>query len=106
MSFPSRNCSKCKLPKDLRYFSPDKRASGGRRTVCKSCTASAAKASRQRKAAETFDIPAGHRRCAGCSEDKPAGKFNRSKGSKDGLTTYCRDCLRCRYPWSLYKGRY
>jgi len=106
MDFPSRVCSKCGVDKDLRQFSPDKRASEGRRTVCKGCVAVSTKAARRRRMEETWDLPSPDRRCPACERTLPTTEFNRMRGGKDGLQCYCRSCAKKKYPAGRYEGRY
>jgi hypothetical protein len=97
-----KECSKCKVEKEMSEFSKDKQKKSGYRPCCKVCQRKAYKKptdkSREakRKIGLKFlkDNPDYKKTCSKCKESLEASQFNYNYKSKDGLGFTCKPCER------------
>ena len=88
-----KTCSRCKEPKPLQDFSPDKRARDGRQSACRVCVA----AWRRWKYHQTPppDIKTPERiRCVKCQEEKSSEEFYWDGRQSTGRQRRCKVCHR------------
>lgn len=104
-----KKCSKCGSFKERPEFIRDKRSADGLASWCKKCNSEknkkwAARVSKQ------FDIipkvKPQFKTCGKCKSEKPQDRFGQHKTSKDGLQSWCKDCIngysRQNYKWTGY----
>ncbi len=106
----SRMCVRCKETKELPSFNKYKNRPDGVGTICKDCTN---KRNRENKAAKalaegrTIRVyparPEGKKRCPRCELWKDETDFGKTKGRYDGLSNYCKPCLKVRRDLSFNK---
>lgn len=89
--FPTdKICADCNTEKSVNEFSKRKLSKDGISSLCKIC-------SRNRQMAyRNFspDTPKDIRKCIDCNVDKKFTAFGKCRGSRDGLRSSCRDCIR------------
>lgn len=70
---------------------------------CQECRDAAQRAHRAR---EKFNEQVPEKKCTGCGVIKPKEQFSPKAGTRDGLTSKCKDCKRAAYAiWYKTKGR-
>lgn len=86
-------CSDCKKEKSLNSFTVKKRGLYGRDSICKECYCIRAKIHYKRnKKRKGVNYPT-EKYCPKCDSTKPIDDWAKNKGSKDGLQSYCKECL-------------
>ncbi|GAB2912991.1 endonuclease VII domain-containing protein [Streptomyces heilongjiangensis] len=94
-----KQCSGCKRKLPVIAFAKDRNRGDGLQVRCRECVAeySAAHYRRRREAMgkpvrEKADVPAGHKLCRVCGENKPHSEWHRNASASDGLSTRCKAC--------------
>jgi len=82
-------CRECLEDKSFTEFSKDRKAKSGLSSRCKSCSTKEYNTRKLRKK----NTPA-EKECKGCGATKPKHEFGTLSYSQDGLTLYCKVCLR------------
>lgn len=81
-------CSKCGVEKPLSDFYKQANGKYGRHSWCKECY-------REHQNNSSISYPPkteGAKVCTRCGVEYPIAFFNKSKRSKDGRSSYCKDC--------------
>lgn len=89
-----KRCSKCKEIKPLEEFAKDRRCRDGRGARCKECV----RIYQQRWAESSKNRPYvvyenGKKTCSKCGEEKNISEFPRDSKSRDGLHSWCKQCV-------------
>lgn len=91
MSEHRKTCSMCKTEKSSADFHRNKNTKDGFSEACKSCLSRKSREERKLRKANNAP-PIGFKRCSKCQSIKPLELFNSNKTSKDGKTSYCKEC--------------
>jgi hypothetical protein len=94
-------CTKCFGTKSISYFYVDNRSKDGLDYMCKDCRSSYEKWRKSPSFVYVFperpDVPEGMKYCSSCEEIKSFVFFQKSKQTKDGYVTFCKECTKTRY---------
>ena len=101
-----KSCSNCGKALPLDQFSPDRRATSGLQSQCRSCMAARVRELRGNRRPETFiGQTLTSKVCPSCTQDMPVDRFSRNAAAADGLQTYCKACYRAKYPDTRNRDR-
>jgi Recombination endonuclease VII len=89
----TKTCPKCKVEKDEREFPKCKTAKDGLHHWCKACNRVSCAALRLIISERPKIIPK-TRMCTKCKAEKDARKFYKNKYDREGLTNWCKDCIK------------
>lgn len=92
----TKSCSVCHETKPLEAFPKQKLGKFGRQANCKACVNVYAKRKRALRR-ESLRPPTGMKMCSACQTLLPLERFNNRKGSRDGLTCRCRECINAKH---------
>ena len=92
MDEQTKACGKCRVDKPYSSFSKDATTPTGLKSYCKQCSSECGKANRKKNAEREVVKTPEYKKCPGCSTEKQASEFNKSKTSSTGLTSYCSAC--------------
>ncbi|MFI7611830.1 endonuclease VII domain-containing protein [Nonomuraea terrae] len=94
-----KRCPDCGELKAVSEFGRNARMADGLARYCKTCFRRRSQESYRKRRAEQgkavrerIQVPEGHKFCPRCSEIKPHVEFGSNRASKDGLTSYCKQC--------------
>lgn len=94
-------CPKCEKIKPDSDFYIDRRSKEGHDYMCKDCRRAYEKWRKSSSFVYVFperpDVPEGMKYCSACKEIKSLVFFQKSKQTKDGYVTFCKDCTKTRY---------
>src|SRR3954451_13085759 len=92
-------CPDCGETKPVTAFNGNASRPDGLQFYCKSCfSVRGARTYTNRRARlgkmvrEKIDVPAGHKRCPGCKRILPLERWHRTRRTRDGLASECKDC--------------
>jgi hypothetical protein len=85
----NKKCNKCSIEKSTESFYNSKKSKDGKENVCIKCR----KKLRVDRILNITYISVSHKKCRKCSTIKPANKFGKNIGKKDGRTINCLDCI-------------
>ena len=89
LTYKMKTCTKCNTELDNDSFYKNSKTLDGLSSWCKTCTSNASKyVPKPRKRAEKEN----HKHCAKCDSEKPITEFNANHRSKDGLSSWCKEC--------------
>ena len=92
-------CKVCEATKPRTEFHANKATRDRLDPRCKQCTSARAKA---RRASRELPPVSGAKVCTRCDRQLPVDDFYRNRGTRDGLASWCKSCLRAK---SLIYGR-
>lgn len=99
-----KTCPDCGERKPLAAFNRNASRPDGVQFYCRSCfSARAARTYRNRRARlgktvrEKIEVPDGHKRCPGCERILPTERWHRTRRTRDGLASECKDCRSIRH---------
>lgn len=95
-------CSKCGIEKPVSAFSKDNSKNDGLQIYCKECAAKSKKKHRNNNKTRDCVVLPNLKTCPGCELRKSGSAFNKTKGNKDGLNSYCKECALVRRRERLY----
>lgn len=84
-------CGKCGAPKPLIDFQVRNKSTGSRSAWCRACHTKNTREKREARIVAGVRTPE-QKVCRTCLQVKPASEFHKSRGTFDGLQTYCSDC--------------
>lgn len=100
-SLTQKRCPDCQVTKPVEAFSKNAARPDGLQFYCKSCySARYTRTYRERRMREGLpvrarvEVPPGHKYCPGCAQVSPLSNWHRNASSRDGYTSYCKDCRR------------
>jgi hypothetical protein len=86
-----KQCFTCKETKPASAFPIDRRNRDGLTGICRPCAASAAKASRELRAALPKPLKT-EKTCTRCHVTKTISEFYKNRLKRDSYSCYCREC--------------
>jgi hypothetical protein len=100
-SFIEKRCPDCGLIKPAEAFSRNAARPDGLQFYCKDCySVRSTRAYRERRIRRGLPVragvvaPPGHKYCPGCCEVSPLSNWHRNATTRDGYTSYCKNCRR------------
>jgi hypothetical protein len=94
-----KHCPDCGETKPVTAFSRNASRPDGLQFYCKSCFSARAALTYRKKRArlgktvrERVEVPDGYKRCPGCERILPAERWHRTRRTRDGLASECKDC--------------
>lgn len=85
-------CSKCRLNREIAWFSKSKIRVDGLHYYCKECTSAYQKARHRALRYTRPSVTTGTKICSKCKEVKDISLFGRDPSHKDGRQSNCRTC--------------
>lgn len=85
-------CSKCRLNREVAWFSKHKGQADGLQPYCKECKRARAKANHMKLRYTRPSVTTGNKTCSRCKEVKDISLFRRTAINKDGRRSSCKAC--------------
>lgn len=85
-------CCTCKVEKELSEFNKNKSTKDGYQLNCNECHKKSNDKYRLKNTEMVKEVDT--KVCSSCKIEKDAAEFNKRNGSKDGLGTICKDCVK------------
>lgn len=109
-----KRCTDCDRVKPSEEFGLNRQRPDGLSFYCRECNRRRAMEHyRRRRRASGHQLrhdrgpaPEGHRFCSGCQRFLPISDWFANRGSKTGLSSYCKACMRAKGAESYLKRRY
>lgn len=109
-----KRCTDCGQTKPAEEFGLNRQRPDGLSFYCRDCNRRRAMEHyrRRRRASghqlrhDRGSVPEGHRFCSGCERFIPIADWFVNRGSKTGLSSYCKECMRIKGAESYLKRRY
>jgi hypothetical protein len=97
-----KTCPRCNQEKEGSEFYKDNNTLDGLGGWCKECRVKTTNVNQEKNKAREIIIIPDFKRCARCKIEKPSREFYKTWYNKNGLTSWCRDCVSVRNMEKLY----
>lgn len=100
----TKKCYECKEVFPIENFNKDNHVKSGLSSKCKSCLSIYHKELRKKMCAQEKNILT-EKECLLCKIIKPSTEFVKNKGSKSGLTIWCKQCIKIKREETKVKNK-